>query len=382
MISSLEQSFSLNMINLHKSADEEITQLIEKQSREMERASLGEQGERIAILVEKHIKEMESLESKWKNTIIEAKKRQKAEYHAFIIDLYKNKEQYLNSLKPIKSNKQSHPSSPLKSAPQISQKRSYSLSSILFGKSAEITTEDSQGLNTSNDKEKIRSHTLMVMLGSQLKKPIEIKIIADNITSMCRSRTENDGLDPVYGNSLNACVLIIDTNLSNLYPNQVDFIKECNKTTELHFEEIENQIENVKNQIGGQNLNVGDFFVTTHSNLKGIHVVFHLAVEKKHNQETTTKLLSGLKNILTVANRYDMESLSIPILLIQNELRHLLSDSECSQRVEDVIKTVKVFLLQNNVNTTLKTLNFVVPPNDEQIFNQTKTLITSSFNIQ
>lgn len=387
MISSLEQSFSLTMINLHKSADEEIAQLIEKQSREMERASLGEQGERIAILVEKHVKEMESLENKWRNTIAEAKRRQKAEYHAFITNLYKNKDQYLDSYNPIKQEKktQSLSSSPSKLNLQSSQKRSYSLTSIIFGKNTnEPVDNTNEASNTSSEIEKVKSHSLIVMLGSQLKKPIEIKIIADNILSFCRSRTEKDGLDPVYGNSLKACVLIIDTNLANLSPNHVDFIKECNKTTELHFDEIDQQLENVKNQNGGEKLNVGDFFVTTHSNLKGAHVVFHLAVERKHDHETTAKLLSGLNNILTVANRYDVEELSIPVLLIQNELRHLLSDKECSHRVEEIVKAIKLFLMQNGVNSTLKRLNLVTPPNlnDESIFSQTKSLIMASFNIQ
>lgn len=367
----------MTMLHLQGAHTEAIANLRERHSREMERASIGEQGNRIALLVEKQVQEMESLETQLQSEIDEAKKRQKLEYRAFAMDLYKHKEKYVNhGYKSTRSDlKAPTPSTP-KESPVLSRK-SYSITS-LFKKSMKDTQNDSNPIISEED----MCHTFVVLLGNQLKKPVQIKVQASSILSLCRTKNESDIVEPVYGNSLKACVLMVDSNISGTSQEYNAFIKQCQKTTELQFEDIEAQLSKVKEKLGNS-LQVGDFFITTHSNLKDVHVIFHLAVNRKHDNDVTKTLINGLRNIFVIANRYDIESITFPVLLIQNELKHLLQDEDAKARVDAVVTSLKVFLLENAATNTIKSINFVVPSisNDQTIYDHTKRKVAQAFNL-
>lgn len=377
ILMSMEQSFTLTLQHLQANYQNEISSLSERHSREMERASIGEQGKRIAILVEKHVEEMDELEKMLLKEISDAKSRQRLEYNAFVLDLYNNREKYISEgYKPKKTTLTNSRQSTPKQSP-VPSRKGYSLSSIFKKSTKDVEEEPVIPV------EQKRSHTFIVLLGSQLKMPVQISIQASSILSLCSAKSDRDDIEPVYGNSLKSCVMMVDTNLTSFSQEHIEFIKQCNQTTELQFDDVELQLDNIKKQVGDE-LAVGDFFVTTHSNLKKVHVVFHLAVGKKHDSVATEKLLAGLFNIIKISNRYDIESISFPVLLIQNELKHVLRDEDCISRVDAVVTALKVFLIENTSNNTLKHISFVVPheANDTSIYEHTKRKVAQAFNLQ
>mgnify|MGYP001413945868 CR=1 FL=1 len=134
-------------------------------------------------------------------------------------------------------------------------------------------------------------------------------------------------------------------------------------------------------------MKTGDFVITTHSNVPGINVVFHLAVEKKNNANTSNRLLTGLRNILTVASQYDITTLTLPALFIEPEFKHLFSDQQCIKRAEAVIREVRGFLVESSATySSLRTIRLVVPPpsvtsgSTVDYFAETTRIVNETFN--
>ena len=66
--------------------------------------------------------------------------------------------------------------------------------------------------------------------------------------------------------------------------------------------------------------NAGDFYITRHSNLSQVHVVFHLVTDDTAVQQVSLKarhtILQGLKSCLRTAARHDVHHISVPLLLV------------------------------------------------------------------
>ena len=64
---------------------------------------------------------------------------------------------------------------------------------------------------------------------------------------------------------------------------------------------------------------LGDFYLTRHSNLAQVHVVFHLVTDESVgsvNINSRHPIIIGLRNILHTAARHNMTTLTIPLLLV------------------------------------------------------------------
>lgn len=62
----------------------------------------------------------------------------------------------------------------------------------------------------------------------------------------------------------------------------------------------------------------GDFYVTKHSNLSQVHVVFHIVADesiKNIDINSRHAVVLGLRNILKTACSNDITSLTMPLLL-------------------------------------------------------------------
>jgi hypothetical protein len=116
----------------------------------------------------------------------------------------------------------------------------------------------------------------------------------------------------------------------------------------------------------------GTVFVTRHSNLPMTHVVFHLVVDTKSmvhaallivgfNEELSQRsaVMAGLKNILRIASRYDVQNIALPFLFLPDEavlqksqsqqpLKSATSNFNASlpRRAEVVLKCTKGYLLE------------------------------------
>ena len=63
----------------------------------------------------------------------------------------------------------------------------------------------------------------------------------------------------------------------------------------------------------------GDFYLTRHSNLSEVHVMFHLVVDDSVRATDITSrhsVILGIRNILKACFRYDIFTINIPLLLV------------------------------------------------------------------
>lgn len=123
----------------------------------------------------------------------------------------------------------------------------------------------------------------------------------------------------------------------------VEFTQICQYSTEFHFPYFEDQLDKVRDSIkinvavmdsqgkssqaiasqsrrsgSSKNLQTGDVFITRHSNLAQVHVIFHIVTDDSLlSKEINSRhaVLLGLRNILKTACSSDITSLTIPLLL-------------------------------------------------------------------
>lgn len=106
----------------------------------------------------------------------------------------------------------------------------------------------------------------------------------------------------------------------------IGFRDTCQRSTEFHFNHIDDQLETIneiKEQLKfeqGKNkgFNIGDFYITKHSNLSQVHVVFHIVTDdsiKSNDINSRHPVVLGLRNILKISCSNDITSLTIPLLL-------------------------------------------------------------------
>lgn len=65
----------------------------------------------------------------------------------------------------------------------------------------------------------------------------------------------------------------------------------------------------------------GEFYISRHSNLSEVHVVFHLCVDdnvRSGNITARDPAIMGLRNILKVCCTHDVTTITIPLLLVHD----------------------------------------------------------------
>ena len=167
----------------------------------------------------------------------------------------------------------------------------------------------------------------------------------------------------------------------------------CSRSTEYHFPNFEQQLESLKVKTGqGKRLKCGDFYMTRHSNLCEVHVVFHMLSttskaegdeggEEGHAPLTSAErvnsrhpVVMGLRSVLKTASLCGVTTLTIPLLLTMSLTDEMTSVSWCLRRAELVFKCVKGFMMEVascGGGEDLKTLQFVVPKDiDQDVFNR------------
>ncbi|KAI8813329.1 hypothetical protein BJ742DRAFT_479704 [Cladochytrium replicatum] len=162
-----------------------------------------------------------------------------------------------------------------------------------------------------------------------------------------------------------------------------ELIGNCVRSTELHFTDIRKQFEQVRNKLpkdehGEPILNEGDFFVTRHSNLPLVHVVFHLIYSDESSKELTNRsaLLTGYRSVLRLAHHCGVNNLTIPIILLPDDTAFSI-DSNANpatvlyRRAELVLKSTKAMITEfsravkhgrdsSGVDADAKTFQFVL----------------------
>uniref|UniRef100_A0A336M6E5 CSON009604 protein n=1 Tax=Culicoides sonorensis TaxID=179676 RepID=A0A336M6E5_CULSO len=259
-----------------------------------------------------------------------------------------------------------------------------------------------------------QEESFTIHLGSQLKHNHNIRILSAKVEDLCSPLYEDESLGGLnaalglYSSSLTGIVVL--TPSSFLKPNSA-IVSNCNKSTEIHFDQIDHQIEKIKQDIeklreipnsrknsttdqgsASENLSrllkPGDFFITRHSNITS-HVIFHLIIsdETYHNIDEINSrhpiLNPGLRNIIRTANRYDITTLTIPALL-KDEMTEDMTVNWCMRRAELIFKCAKGFMIEsaNWGGSELNTLQFLLPHNiTSDLFQMLASIIPSVFRV-
>eukprot|EP00056_Hartaetosiga_gracilis_P005342 m.83836 g.83836 ORF g.83836 m.83836 type:complete len:587 (-) comp12135_c0_seq3:525-2285(-) len=221
-----------------------------------------------------------------------------------------------------------------------------------------------------------------VTLGTQKKIEHNLRIMTGDIIDMCRvnaSREEevkaqrfSTALN-LYSQNLSAVVLIVDTKLSSETGVKANFASLCERSTELHFEELPEQIRTLQVDLQQTNsgynnttaLKPGDFYITRHSNLSSAQVVFHLVADPQvysTSFSSQSNMLKGLRNIVRCMFQNDIQTISLPLLLV-HDYEHKMDERFCERRCDLVLKTLKGFIMENTAwgRETSKTIQLVLP---------------------
>ena len=211
-----------------------------------------------------------------------------------------------------------------------------------------------------------------------------------------------------------------------------DFASICFRSTEYHFPNFEQQLEyirgdqlksalewrekaalrrsifdppedlnNEKNvqeikemSKSEKRLKVGDFYITKHSNLCEVHVVFHMIANCAENENIVPlsssegvnsrhPVVMGLRSVLKTASNCGITQLTIPLLLSMNMTEEMTAVAWCLKRAELVFKCVKGFMMEVascGGGDDLKTLQFLVPKDiDREVFNRLTSMLASIF---
>uniref|UniRef100_A0A0N4ZQ80 Macro domain-containing protein n=1 Tax=Parastrongyloides trichosuri TaxID=131310 RepID=A0A0N4ZQ80_PARTI len=279
-----------------------------------------------------------------------------------------------------------------------------------------------------------------VYLGAQLKSTHNVRIIScDNLSDLCLSTAkynneEDDSffdsqrlntLMHLYRRGQSAVMLLVDKDPLFHIHNRSTFFKICESSTELHFDCLEKQLEEVKDTIQKANdgrldrkkfadefdnendkpkkvydsnmLRSGDIYITRHSNLSQTQVVFHIVADNDLEFDDISSrhpILNGLRNCIRYGARYGVTTINIPLLLVNKPLENM-TISWCLKRAELVFKCIKGYLMEicntgsssstpggSTSHNTTYTINFILPNNlSTTVYSQIIDLFPSIFHL-
>ncbi|CEF61907.1 Protein of unknown function DUF2362 family-containing protein [Strongyloides ratti] len=276
-----------------------------------------------------------------------------------------------------------------------------------------------------------------VYLGAQLKSTHNVRIIScDNLSDLCTLTAKNieddsffdsqrlNTLMHLYRRGQSAVMLLVDKDPFYHIHKRSNFFKICEASTELHFECLEKQLEEVKEIIQKVNvgrkerkkfadeydeqiennkvydvnmLRSGDIYMTRHSNLSQTQVVFHVVADNDLESDDISSrhpILNGLRNGIRYSARYGITTISIPLLLV-NQPQENMTITWCLKRAELVFKCIKGYLIEicntgsssstpggSTSHNTTYTINFILPNNlSKTVYSQIIDLFSSIFHL-
>jgi hypothetical protein len=235
----------------------------------------------------------------------------------------------------------------------------------------------------------ILEESFTIHLGSQLKQMHNIRILSANVMELCAVEDNEQSSEPkpqllqtalaLYSNDLAGLVLMTDNKIGSRLTQ--DFQEVCQRTTEFHFPHVDDQLDKISStaqqylkaqpkesssrNTNSELLQAGDFYITRHSNLAQVHVIFHMVSDdslRGSDINSRHPVVLGLRNILKTACSNDITSLTIPLLL-QYDLTEEMTISWCEKRAELVFKCVKGFMIEMASwgGSDMKNLQFMLP---------------------
>lgn len=272
----------------------------------------------------------------------------------------------------------------------------------------------------------IAAESFTITLGAQMKAMHNLRLVAADIfEDVCKYPEELEVALPqrlqtsmaLYTNNLSGLVLLTDDDLSHEQQTvSKEFNKLCNSATEFHFPSFEQQVESLRNEYlepamawrleysrnqyqsestADQHrsstppitdrLKPGDFYVTNHSNLKDVHVVFHMKKSpdlSDGNINSRHLCVMGLRHVLKSAVMNSVSTLTVPLLL-SHTMEENMTVAWCMKRAELVYKCMKGFLMEvTSWGGSEMTVQFLVPKDiSKDVFSRLSLMLPSIFRI-
>ncbi|KNC85336.1 hypothetical protein SARC_02483 [Sphaeroforma arctica JP610] len=174
----------------------------------------------------------------------------------------------------------------------------------------------------------------------------------------------------LYSDTFNGVVLLVDVDAPYRDAEGQAFVKLCERRTELHFSSFRRQLAQVREHSG--TMLPGDFYITRHSNLNNVSVVYHLMVNSEVMSKTMSArspILTGLRKLMLNAYQHNVASLTVPLLFVSAYTpsqwgEGVNVDRWCHTRAELVLKAVKGYMKEcapYTTNNHSSTMQFLLP---------------------
>ncbi|KAF1750238.1 hypothetical protein GCK72_016785 [Caenorhabditis remanei] len=285
------------------------------------------------------------------------------------------------------------------------------------------TTGNGDGVNES----------FTIYVGSQLKSMHNVCLVTvDRLTDLCQTLegdwTTSSRLEmatKLYSRTLSGTTLLVPRDPMSHINSSSDFFKICEQSTELHFDSLGDQLKKVAvanrsrnswraDQIDDEaarllsdgkpvpeppipttalrqdsTCTIGDVYITKHSNLHKVQIVYHLVVDETlQSVEINSRhaCLAGVRNIIRTAARYNTSTVHIPLLLIDRP-DESTTIAWCLKRAEMVFKCVKGYLMEVCSGMDIESLphynvHFVLPSGlSPKIYSSISHMCTTIFQL-
>ncbi|CAD5214512.1 unnamed protein product [Bursaphelenchus okinawaensis] len=208
--------------------------------------------------------------------------------------------------------------------------------------------------------EPVLDESFTIYIGNQLKSMHNARLLQyrslgefchdDTVDAMERSVYESSRLNSLislYRRDLKAAIILVERDpLYHLHA-RTEFYKLCEKSVELHFDPIDVQLRKIADRVPLMNqsqrashsnqrcfesteprcpddyefFRPGDVYVTTHSNLSNVQVVFHLVTDQHWDKVDLTSrhpYINGLGNCIRMASKNAVGTMTFPLFLNKN----------------------------------------------------------------
>uniref|UniRef100_A0A7N8X9X0 CL004 protein n=1 Tax=Mastacembelus armatus TaxID=205130 RepID=A0A7N8X9X0_9TELE len=392
----LEHNYFVSISELISERDMEIKKLQERQAAEMDKVmhelgnTLSDQD--VNAVASQHFDAQQVLENKWASELKQVTCIQKQEYQEWVIKLHQDLQ---------KSNNTSIINEEIKVQPsQLLE---------LADTGARMFEEQPQ-----------LEESFTIHLGAQLKTMHNLRLVRADVLDFCKHRRHGSSgaklrrlqtALSLYSSSLCGLVLLVDNRVNSYSGIKRDFATVAKECTDFHFPCLESQLEEVqqvvlyaraqrsskqKDQPGDDksknvernpsNILPGEFYISRHSNLSEVHVVFHLCVDdnvRSGNITARDPAIMGLRNILKVCCTHDITTVTVPLLLV-HDMSEEMTIPWCLKRAELVFKCVKGFMMEMASwdGGISRTVQFLVPKSiSEEMFYQLSNMLPQIFRV-
>ncbi|XP_071403599.1 ferry endosomal RAB5 effector complex subunit 3 [Centroberyx affinis] len=398
----LEHNYFVSISELISERDMEIKKLQERQAVEMDKVmqqlgnTLSDQD--VNAVASQHFDAQQVLENKWASELKQVSGIQKQEYQEWVIKLHQDLQ---------KSNNSSQINEEIKVQP------------------SQLSEPADSGARLYEEQPQLEE-SFTIHLGAQLKTMHNLRLVRADVLDFCKHRRHGSSgaklrrlqtALSLYSSSLCGLVLLVDNRVNSYSGIKRDFATVAKECTDFHFPRLEEQLEVVqqvvlyaraqrsskqKDQLevlrnGGddKNKNVernpsnilpGEFYISRHSNLSEVHVVFHLCVDdnvRSGNITARDPAIMGLRNILKVCCTHDITTITVPLLLV-HDMSEEMTIPWCLKRAELVFKCVKGFMMEMASwdGGISRTVQFLVPQSiSEEMFYQLSNMLPQIFRV-